>query len=176
MTAGAETYYDGLFPAGTGPFSYREGRLTVPSVEVVSEDGLDRGITVGGTLTFPLVALRAGQETVLSSEASVIEGERTVTFNSDGSYRESSAGSTTSGRWRRDASGDVIVETGSVARRLGVGLEGGRLELQYQEPAEGAGCVLECVSSTEANLFAPIGSISTVRYASTTTYRRPSDV
>ncbi|MGB3542194.1 hypothetical protein, partial [Rubrivirga sp.] len=61
-TSRSETYFGAPFPAGTGPFSYRDGRLTVPGVEVVAEDGSGRRVAVGGTLTFPVVELRAGQE------------------------------------------------------------------------------------------------------------------
>ncbi|MGB3542876.1 hypothetical protein, partial [Rubrivirga sp.] len=55
--------------------------------------------------------------------------------------------------------------------RFAADLEGSGLRLRFEEPAPAA-CVEGCVLHTEANLFAERGSITSVRYAGTTSYRR----
>jgi len=161
--------FSGAFPAGTRAFSFGAGRLTVPDITLRAGDGSGRELRVGGALTFPLVPLQAGVETLLNRREVPVESPRTITFGGDGTYLDPVTWTSLGGRWREGAPGQLTVTVGSVTFGLTAEVVGGVLRLeQTHEHA----CTGECVPSTEAGLFAEPGSFERVRGTTVTTLRR----
>ena len=180
---GAQAYGVLYAPSGTGysafgpfvPFTHDGGRITVPSLTL--DDGSGQSVTVGGTLTFPEVALVAGERSVIprrSFDDEFIEGDASFTFFEDGTFEASTTErnrtTTIEGTWASDMDGEVRIgiRDGNVVETVRYTFEvrDGALRLETTDESIGGGnCPAECRRSYEASTLARAGSFSEVELA-----------
>ena len=154
-------------PEGAALFTSDGAAVTVPPLTLTSEGGLE--VVASGTLTFPEIALAAGEPTSLPERSlfELFEDEGiTITFREDGTFESRAAGDDlTVGTWESTEDGEVTVrireggETETV--RFAFRVEGGALTLSLSGPS-GDGCDAPCRLGYEAGLLAEPGSLSDV--------------
>ena len=132
---------------------------------------LDGGVTVGGSLVYPEVALPPGEPAEVPRRDDVLDPEETVTFTfgEDGAFELTATrrnrAVTAEGTWSLTPDGLVrigirdenVTEFTTYAFRV----DGGTLRL---EAADDAACSADCVRSLEGPLFADPGSLETVAF------------
>ena len=154
----------------TSPFSFDKGRFTLQETTLTAEDGSDRRVVVGGTLSFPSLRLAGGVETRVDVDRRA-GGEYSLSFSDDGRFVNRSAdGFESRGTWAAGRD-DVLTLTysGSSPERYTYAIEGETLSLTFSPPQ---GCVQECAERYPESLYAPVGSFSSVRYVVTNSFRR----
>lgn len=156
---------------GEIPFTYSEGRFSIPTATLRGADGSQ--VQVQGALTLPLVRLAAGVESPVRT-ASESTRARTITFT-EGSYTETFEGEVIqTGTWRTGEDGLLELRPGgqppdySFQPRVTYQLDGATLRLMRTSET----CTHECLLAYAANRFAPARSITRVRHTATEVYRR----
>ena len=154
-------------PEGAALFTSDGAAVTVPPLTLTSGGGLE--VVAGGTLTFPEIALAAGESTPVPRRPlfDLFEDEGiTITFREDGTFETRAAGEDpTAGTWDATEDGEVTVrireggETETV--RFAFRVEGGALTLTLSGPG-GDGCDAPCRLDYEATLLAEPGSLTDV--------------
>lgn len=167
---------DGYLVQGTASdplvLTYQEGRFRVVPTVLSAIDGSGAEVTVGGTVTFPLLSLSAGTESVVRVESGEAD-DYSVTFDEDGAFQVTAGGELfpASGRWRTDGDELVLSGLGQVAR-VPYSLAGTQLQISASTLDV---CDDFCRADLEGALYAEPGSFEGIRTILTDTFRRATD-
>ena len=155
----------GLFTgsAGGAPVFSREGAtLSIPTISLTDASG--QTATASGSVTFPAVEYRAGEETTLREHSYPHAVGDTLHFHADGTFRVSGDRTPflhTAARWRSESPGSVtfLYENGGVIlSAFAYRIEEGTLALDYLEDADA-----ETRERLETPRLAAPGSFAAVR-------------
>lgn len=162
---------------GAVSIEYNGGRFQVVAPTLRASDGSGRQARAEGTLTFPLIALRAGQETTIETQQDEVV-RRTLTFSDTGTFTLTSvSGPPLQGAWAAGPDGALELRYGSEPPdyssqpRASYTVDGNALRISLSFPN---GCTQECVPAYAASRYADPASLSAVRYVTTESYRRVS--
>ncbi|WP_412061071.1 hypothetical protein [Rubrivirga sp. IMCC45206] len=157
--------YATTLPPGTALFTYENGRLTVPEIELLEQSGTGGTVRVSGTIEVPVLQLRAGAETLTRTSVSTPDFPHALVFRSDGSVLREDTHQTETGRWEA-ADGEGAMTFDGFTTRFRFAVEDGVLRLTYDYETE-----TEVLEGIESRLFAEPGSIESARSESVHAYR-----
>ena len=159
-------YFSG-YVSGRELFTVSGTRFTVSPMTL---GGGGPSVSVGGTLTFPGVALAAGEPTAIPRAGYVDETEGTVTFEfeDDGTFVTTEIDGNTSvassGTWEVADDGRVRIGVvdGSVTQYVtfDYAITGGTLQLEAAGLDGLSSCDAECLRQVESEVFAARGTLS----------------
>ena len=174
-------YFTGTFPGQTS-FGVSGTTLSVPARSLGDGAG---AVVVRGSLTFPGIALAAGQPTAVPSGTLDIVGEATTfEFGDDGGFtvttRYGNESEVSSGTWKVRDDGrlriGIVDGTTTETNVFAYEISGGTLRLSASGLDNSASCDAECRRQIEAQIFAAPGSLSALDTNAIITLRsgRPS--
>ena len=164
---------DGYYVQGTyaTPLAlrYQNGRFTLSPTVLPANDGSGAQVTVGGTLTLPLLTLRPGEAATVYAEE-VEPDDYRITFDADGTFRVTPGGDLPqSGTWRTEGSNVLVLSGQGLSARIPYVLTDGRLQISADLATV---CDSYCLEELEGRIYASPGTLSNVRTVGTDTFER----